>query len=167
MKTTATIRVSFNTPLAKQMGESFTTEVAAEFGDQVVARAKENTAPGKGPSSHPHPPPPAWQHEDTGRLMESIFADIVKTANGVTMHVYTDVPYGLWLEAGFPAITGRFYRYPWLSPAVSDVQKELSNIIRAKADVAFAGGLRGGGIAIRKGSNVWDSYTRGWKGASK
>jgi hypothetical protein len=156
MKTTATIRVSFNTPLAKAMGESFTTEVAAEFGDQVLARAKENTAPGKGPGPHPH----VSEHFDTGTLMENIFADIAKTANGVTMHVWTPIEYGLWNEAGWTTTTGRFIRYPWLSVAVSEVQKELSSIIRAKADVAFAGGARGGAIAIRKGSNTWD-YLRG------
>jgi len=163
MKTTATIRVSFNTPLAKAMGESFTTAVAAEFGDQVLARAKENVAPGKGPGPHPH----VSKHFDTGTLMENIFADITKTANGVTMHVWTPIPYGLFLEAGFHAKSGRFYRYPWLQPSISETQKDLTDIIRAKADVAFAGGAKGGAIRIRKGANVWDSYTRGWKGAGK
>ena len=162
MKTTATIRVSFNTPLAKQMGESFTTEVAAEFGDQVVARAKHNVSPNVGPGIHPHP-----GRIDTGNLMENIWADIVKNQNGIKVVIYTDVVYGLYLEAGVHTLSGRFVRWPWLQPAITDTQKELSDIIRAKADIAFAGGLRGGGIAIRKGSNVWDSYTRGWKGAGK
>ena len=167
MKTTATIRVSFNTPLAKAMGESFTTEVAAEFGDQVLARAKHNVSPNVAPGQHPHKPPPAWQHVDTGTLMENIFADIVKSATGVVMHIWTPILYGVFLEAGWHGPSGQFYRYPWLQPSISETQKDLTDIIRAKADVAFAGGAKGGAIRIRKGANVWDSYTRGWKGAGK
>jgi|GEM_PF-5570892 len=155
MRTIGKVRVYFNTPLAKQMGESFTTEVAAAFGDAVQRLAKENVAPGKGPGPHPHP-----GRVDTGRLMESIEADIEKRSNVVNVTIFTTVPYGLWLEAGWTTTTGRFIRYPWLAVAISEVQRDFMRLVRAKADVAFAGGVRGGLIGIRKGTNPWD-YIRG------
>jgi len=165
MQTVGKVRVYFNTPLAQQMGESFTTELAAAFGDEVQRRAKDNVAPGRGPGPHPHPPPPAWQHVDTGRLMESIGADIEKRLNVVNVMVSTPVPYGVFLEAGWHTQSGRFVRYPWLAPAIADTQRDFMRLVRAKADTAFRGGPRGGLIRVNTGSNIWDSYSRGWKRA--
>jgi hypothetical protein len=161
MRTVAKIKVDFRTAQAIALGEAFTTEVAAELGDDVVRRAKEFTLPGVGPGPHPHKPPPAWQHVDTGHLSESIRADISKSANGVKMDVYSDLPYSLYLEAGWHGPSGRFYRYPWLRPSFEAALRNLDGIIRASAAIAFAGGVRGGLIGIRRGANPWQAP--GWK----
>jgi len=162
MRTVAKIKVDFRTAQAIALGESFTTEVAAEFGEDVRRRAMENVAPGKGPSEHPHPPPPAWQHEDTGDLMRDIQVDIAKGANGVTMTVHTEnIGYGTFLEAGWHGPSGRFYRYQWMRPAVEAARRDLDGIIRSTALVAFAGGVRGGLKRIKIGENPWQAP--GWK----
>lgn len=158
MKLSAKIKVDFRTALAKQMGESFTTECAAAFGDLVQAQAKHNVAPGIGPGPHPHP-----ERIDTGNLMDSIQADIRKSTNAVAVDVYTNVEYGVFLEAGWHTPSGRFARYPWLRPAIETAQREFMNIVRTKAAVAFTGGARGGLVAIKRGRNTWDSFARGWR----
>jgi hypothetical protein len=146
MRLQAKLRVSFNTALARRMGESFTTEVAAAFGDEVQRRAKENVMPGRGPGPHPHLTP----HEDTGRLAESIQADIGKTASAVTVTVFSDLNYALYNEMGWHTSTGRFVRYQFLRPAITEAQRSFMNLVRSKADVVFAGGARGGAVRVKR-----------------
>lgn len=164
MRLAATMRVDFNSRQAKAMGESFTAECAAAFGDRVMELAKRNVAPGKGPGPHPHKQP---GRVDTGNLQDSIQADIHKTASAAVVTVFTPLDYGTYLEAGWHAPSGRFYRYPWLWPAINQAQKEFLDIVRSHSGVAFTGGYTGGRVAVKKGANAWDSYQRGWRGKVK
>lgn len=154
MRTIGTVRTYFDKQGAKGMGEAFTTELAAAFGDLVLAQAKHNVAPGVGPGPHPH-----IDRVDTGTLMRGIKAEITKRSNGVTVMVFTDVPYGLYLEAGWHALNGVFYRYPWLLPAINAAQREFSQLVRSKSDVGFNPGSLSRGTTIRKGSNPWETQT--------
>ena len=163
MRTIASVRVDFATAAAKQVGKAFMEDVALEFGTQVAERAKQNVAPGRGPGPHPHPGPPAWQHEDTGELGDSIRSDVREITNGVECMIFTPLDRGLYLEAGWHGPSGRFYRYPWLWPAINAVQVGFRGMARTRAGVAFTGGIRGGKVATKKGANVWDTYSRGWK----
>ena len=86
------------------------------FTGRIAEKAKKNVAPGVGPGPHPHRTP----HEDSGTLMRNIKTATTATGDLVNGAVYTDVDYGLYLEIGWHAKNGAFYKYPWLLPAVQD-----------------------------------------------
>ena len=93
-----------------------------DLASQVVAIAKGNVAPGKGPGPHPHREDHGWVWEDTGTLMESITwgfedASAITNREAIIALIYADAtkaPYGQWLELGWHGPSGQFYRYPFL-----------------------------------------------------
>lgn len=83
------------------------------FMADVEARARLNVSPGRGPGPHPH----VTEHEDTGDLAAGIHRETKVTPQGPSSAVTFEQIYGLYLEIGWTAPSGRFYRYPWLMPA--------------------------------------------------
>jgi len=100
----------------KQVGEQAnqTMEaVAKEWADEVKAEAQVNVTPGRGPGPHPHRTP----HYDSGTLRDNLKTRQSRRGGVHYAEVYTDDPVGAYLEWGFTAPSGVFYRYPWLYPA--------------------------------------------------
>ena len=117
-----------------------------EFGEKLVStilgevqkKAKENVSPGKGPGPHPHRV--GSHHIDMGKLERSIEETGVrkKKENGIPVSfegdVYTDVPYGYYLELGWVTTKHNVFRYPWMNPAAKIVFDRSGSIIKDIAD---------------------------------
>ena len=131
MRLTARIEVNLNTKAVKAAGQGFGREFADTLGERTAELARANVAPGSGPGPHPHRPPPFRQHTDTGELMRSIKIKAVSMGFLETCHVYTDSEYGLYLEAGWHAASGRLWRYPWLSVAMMRAQEDAAGIAQS------------------------------------
>lgn len=90
--------------------------------------ARENVAPGKGPSPHEgdyedgHNSP--MQRPDTGNLQKSVRRVMVFKGFMTTGYLVTDLDYGTYLEVGWRR-GGKFFRYPWLKPAFLQAMKEF------------------------------------------
>lgn len=120
--TFATNAKSFQGATEKQMQRAM-----LELAKKAQAYARENVAPGIGPSIHPHELH-TWHTftwEDTGDLAESVGYRIRFAGFRREVTIYTDLEYGMYLEIGFRGPSGRFYRYPWMKPAYEKAQKEL------------------------------------------
>lgn len=128
--------------------------------------AKQNVAKGKGPGPHPH----RWPYVDTGDLAKSIGMKVVY--NGVRMEsvVYTELDYGTYLEVGWRAKNGRFYRYPWLKPAWRRAMDEYKTIAARSWKEAMVGlgdkGVRLDGPELEATSGHYEhmaNLTRKWQ----
>jgi hypothetical protein len=132
MRLSARIEVNMNTAAVKAAGQGFAREFADTLGKRAAELARENVRPGSGPGPHPHRPvPPFRQHTDTGELLRSIQLKAVSMGFLETTQVYTDLDWGLYLEAGWHSASGRFWRYPWLLPAMMQAQQEAAGIAQS------------------------------------
>ena len=85
-----------------------------KFGEDVIRQARDNVAPGKGPSVHPH----TSYHVDTGTLMASLKKTVEDGAQGPLLVISSDCIYSIFLELGWTTASGSYYRYPYLMPAL-------------------------------------------------
>ena len=118
----------------KESGEAFAQNFVLDLTIRAEKYAKENVEPGRGPGPHPHRTP----HEDTGALKESISADVDVQGSKVIGTVGSNLDYGRYLEVGWRAKSGKFYRYPWLWPAMHRAAREMRDVARAHKRVFFA-----------------------------
>lgn len=133
MRMTARVEVNMRTREVKAAGAGFAAEFADQMGELAAQYARENVTPGSGPGPHPHRPPPFPEHEDTGDLRDSITVQHVRMGFLETAQVFTDLPYGVYLELGWHSPSGRLWRYPWLMPAFMKAQDERAGIARSTA----------------------------------
>jgi hypothetical protein len=98
--------------------EQTARRVVQEIAAEVKEQARRNVTPGVGPGPHPHKP--TSHHVDTGNLMRSIFYRTYERSGLVGAMIGTPINYGLFLELGWHAASGAFYRYPWLEPALRE-----------------------------------------------
>lgn len=140
----ATVRLNSRIREVKAEGNAFCFDFIEIMGNEVTDRARENVRPGVGiwgiggggPGPHPHATP----HEDTGDLMRSIRTRTRQRGFMFEALTETDIDYGVYLELGWTASNGAFYRYPWLMPAVDEARQEWEPIARTTADRSFSGG---------------------------
>lgn len=104
---------SWNSKIVGRRCEAGLRAAFDKFGEDVIKQAKENVAPGKGPSVHPH----TSHHVDTGTLMNSLTKTVEDGAQGPLLVIASDVRYSIFLELGWHTTKG-YYIYPWLWPAV-------------------------------------------------
>ena len=126
MRATLEIK-SWNDKIVRRHFESGLRAAFGDLGDAIVETARENVAPGRGPSQHPH----RWPHEDTGDLQASIEKQVGDGLKGPELAVGFGEYYGAILEMGYHTSTGRWVQYPWLMPAV-DEQGRRMNFYLAK-----------------------------------
>lgn len=133
MRVTVRVEANIRTKEILAAGQGFAQDFARELGELTARYARENVAPGVGPGPHPHRPPPFREHQDTGELQRSI--QVAQENHGFlkTARVFTDLEYGLYLEAGWTSQAGRHFRYPWLMPAAMQAQQEMAGIARSTA----------------------------------
>lgn len=130
MRLTARVEVNMRTAEVAARGAGFAQDFANQMAELAAEYARENVAPGRGPGPHPHRPD--WPHEDTGNLSASIQIRAMAMGFLKTAHVFTDLPYGLYLEMGWTnPYTGNHWRYPWLIPALTLAQREWAAIARS------------------------------------
>jgi len=98
-----------------------------EYSGEIVQQiARANVTEGIGPGPHPHP-----GREDTGSLREAVQfmvdeleryvwrAQVGPDKNAPALEGGTPPwLYGWFLEIGWHSLIGRFWRYPWLRPAL-------------------------------------------------
>lgn len=147
MKVWGNIQMDFRGREAKRRGKRFIEDYILEQAELVEKIARRNVSPGRGPGPHPHRTP----HEDTGRLEESIEVDVDVRGSRVVAEVVTDVPYGTFLEVGWHARSGKFYRYPWLAPALAEAGRRAQKVAQRHARVWFVGDLTGGPQVVPAG----------------
>lgn len=143
MKLVSRIEVNSRTREVAARGDTFAKALALSMAHEGAREARQNVAPGKGPGPHPHKP--GSNHIDTGDLMRSI--EVIPEERGFlkTANITTDLDYGTYLEVGWTdPRTGRFWRYPWLWPAVQKVQADSEDVARNTAREFFVNddGLR-------------------------
>lgn len=140
MRLNARVEVNMNTKAVKAAGQGFAREFADTLGARAAELARLNVAPGSGPGPHPHRPvPPFREHTDTGELMRSIQLKAVSMGFLETTHVFTDLEYGAYLEAGWHSASGNLWRYPWLLPAMMRAQEEAAGIAQSTSRRWFSG----------------------------
>ncbi len=122
------LRVISHTKRIMASAQASAPNAAAIAGRILQQQAQRNVAPGMGPGPHPH----VSQHIDTGNLMRDIFMRGEARALRFLAHVgsTSNAFYGAILEMGWHSRSGRFFRYPWLVPAL---QKRRKQIIAALA----------------------------------
>jgi hypothetical protein len=136
MRLNATMQVNLRTKDVAAMGQGCAREFASIMGDLVKIQAQKNVAPGKGPSEHPHKV--GSHHIDTGNLMASIQKKQVSQGFMETSYVYSDVPYAVFLEVGWVSKAGNAFRYPFLQPALEQVQGKTADILRTSVKKWFS-----------------------------
>lgn len=94
--------------------------------DDVVAEAYHNVSPGVGPGPHPH----ISSHEDTGLLADSIEHTTTRQGFLIEGEVWSGLDYGFFLEYGWITPDGRFFRYPWLSPALMHSLRDAEGLVK-------------------------------------
>lgn len=141
-----TVQFTVNSNLQSylEQGEWFGVEFADALAAETVEEAKHLVSPGVGPGPHPH----RTEHEDTGALRDAIVHSATwRDAGSAGIAAVTIDPdaqpregvtppseYGVYLEMGWNAASGRHYRYPWLYPAAMIAQQRWQEIGKAKAD---------------------------------
>jgi hypothetical protein len=117
--------------------------------EEAVVGARLRVTPGVGPGPHPHRTDTGWEHEDTGTLKSAIgyaFEEMSGASQDVAL-VYVDAgkaPYGLWLELGWHGPSGRFYRYPFIVPAVEHAMRNASRYVHTGDTLPYTSGKGGG-----------------------
>lgn len=141
---TGAVRINSRVPQVKAQGEGFAMEFVEIIGEESVKAARTNVLPGIGPQgiggSGPGPHPHRSDHWDTGKLRDSIKYRARMRGFMAEAFIESDVDYGLYLEMGWTAPSGRHYRYPWLYPAVVLVTNRWEPIARATTDRWFKDG---------------------------
>jgi len=166
MRLTGRVEVNMNTAAVKARGKGFSRDFADTLGELVQRNAKHNVEPGVGPGPHPHNP--GWTHVDTGNLRDSIQIELQSRGFLETTMVFTDLPYGLFLEFGYTTLTGRFIRYPWLQPAMDAARSESNGIAQSTARSWFSetGSFSAGRVNFLKDiaalKKVWRAGKMAW-----
>ena len=80
--------------------------------------------------------------------MRSVGMKIVFNGARLDSVVYTDLDYGTYLEVGWRARNGRFYRYPWLKPAWKKAMAEYKTIATRSWKEAMRGMSEGSGAKL-------------------
>jgi len=118
------------------------TDWANYSGEIVQQIARANVTEGIGPGPHPHP-----GRKDTGSLREAVQfmvdepetwvwrAQIGPDKNAPALEGGTPPwLYGWFLEVGWHSPIGRFWRYPWLRPALLNSIEWVRRDIERQAD---------------------------------
>ena len=105
---------SWNSKIVGRSCEAGLRAAFEKFGEDVIRQARDNVAPGKGPGPHPH----VTEHEDTGRLSASLVKTVEDGAQGPLLQIGFGEIYGVYLELGWTARSGRWYQYRWMMPAL-------------------------------------------------
>lgn len=127
MRVTVRVDVHSRAKEVAARGPGFAAEFARAFAEEAAAVARRNVSQGQGPGPHPH----VTEHDDTGALRDSIRVRSEHRGFLESAAIYTDLEYGLYLEWGFTSRGGRFFRYPWLAPAVEEVRHKVDAIARS------------------------------------
>ncbi len=144
MKLNMRVQVNSNTREVRSQAAGFAMDFADRIAQSAAVMAREKVSPGKGPGPHPH----VSVHEDTGDLMRDIEVSNTQFGFLSTATVYTTLDYGLYLEFGWHAKNGMFYRYPWLKPSMDVATQSAEAVAKTTTrrwfgDSAFsAGGTR-------------------------
>ncbi|MCB0039472.1 MAG: hypothetical protein KDI56_02065 [Xanthomonadales bacterium] len=156
MRLTAAVRVNSRVPAVKAQGDGFAAEFVDIIGEETVKAARANVLPGIGPDgiggSGPGPHPHRTLHWDTGALRDSITYRTARRGFMFEAFIETTKDYGLYLEMGWTALSGRHYRYPWLYPAAMMVGEQWLPIAKSTSDRWFSEGdrpTRWAGIRIK------------------
>lgn len=127
---TAVLQLNSRARAFADKSAAITEEVMRDIVEYAAEIARENVAPGKGPS--PHDDPNRHRYQDTGILQEHVLTAIWLQGFLTEGSVFTDLDYGVYLELGWHRRTGggalRFYRYPWLKPAFLQAMKRLPDL---------------------------------------
>lgn len=136
MKLVSRIEINDRTTEVAARGDAFAKALALAMAHEAAREARLNVAPGQGPGPHPHKP--ESHHIDTGDLMRSIDVEPQDRGFLKTALVFTEVEYGTYLEIGWTnPYSGRFWRYPWLWPAVQVAQANAPGQARSTARQFF------------------------------
>ena len=136
MKLVSRIEVNSRSREVAARGDTYANALALVMANDGAREARANVAPGKGPGPHPHKP--GSTHLDGGDLMRSIKVEPEERGFLKTANITTDLDYGVYLEVGWVnPWTGRFWRYPWLWPAVLLVQQRAEGMARSTARQYF------------------------------
>jgi hypothetical protein len=136
MKLVSRIEINNRTAEVAARGDTFAKALALVMAHEAAHEARQNVAPGKGPGPHPHKP--GSNHIDTGHLMRNIEVEPQDRGFLKTATVFTEVPYGTYLEIGWiNPHSGNFWRYPWLWPAVQVAQANAPGQARSTARQFF------------------------------
>ncbi len=129
MRVNCKVTVNSRAKEVMQRGEGFAADFARTFAEEAAVVARRNVEPNVGPGVHPH----VSEHIDTGNLRDSIRVREERRGFIAAAVVYSDVPYGLYLEMGWHTRSGRFMRLPWLYPAILEVKHQADQIARSSA----------------------------------
>jgi len=129
------VEVKLNTAAVRAFGANQLRGLIQGVAERGAEGARLRTRPGVGPGPHPHRTDHGWEWEDTGNLAAAIRwaweelqgRDQVIALVGVDAEV---APYGHWLELGFHGPSGRFYRYPFLAPAMEVAMRDWQRYVR-------------------------------------
>jgi len=121
-------------PFSTQMVLS-TRKTLGKAGVILRSAARARVMPGVGPGPHPH----RTKHEDTGNLARNIVYRVTGTMAGGNLEVgpKPGAYYGTYLELGWHAANGMFYKYPWLRPALKSQWPAMSHLLLAEGKLAF------------------------------
>lgn len=131
MRMTVKVEVNYNTKAVRAAGAGFAADFADQMGELTAKYARENVAPGVGPGPHPHRP--GSDHEDTGELQRSIQVRHVRQGFLETSHVFSDLPYSVYLCLGWTSRSGKHWRYPFMLSAAMRAQYESASIAQSTA----------------------------------
>ena len=99
----------------------------AVVGTRLRDSARARVMPGVGPGPHPH----RTKHIDTGIGAQNIVYRMTKLHQGWQVEVgpKPKAYYLTYLELGWHAASGRFYKYPWLRPTMKAEWPSISNYL--------------------------------------
>lgn len=124
----ASVRIESATPgsFNSQIVTS-TQKTLGKAGVLLRDAARARVMPGVGPGPHPH----RTKHIDTGNLARNTVYRVTKTVRGGQLEVgpKPEAYYGTWLEIGWHAKSGKFYKYPWLRPAMKSMWPTVSHML--------------------------------------
>ena len=136
MKLVSRMEINTRTTEVAARGDAFAQALALVMAHEGAREARVNVTPGRGPGPHPHKP--GSNHIDTGELMRSIEVEPEDRGFLKTALIFTEVEHGTYLEIGWTnPYSGRFWRYPWLWPAVQVVQQNAPGQARSTAREFF------------------------------
>jgi hypothetical protein len=165
-----TIRCAYNIAGLVAGVQRTNVDLMQKMAEAVASQARRNVRQGIGPSPHTGPYPQGHRtiHTDTGFLLTTIRTSSDPVAHGTVrgkqgnttgfyISLYATAFYAKWLELGFhvPDKDGqlRFYKYPFMKPALSSVVQGLDKKIRSAfsmrikalaSGASLAGGLTWG-----------------------
>lgn len=131
----ATLQLNSRSRAFKNKAVEVSEHAVREILNLAMQYAKDNVAPGKGPSPHVggfnegHNSP--WQPDDTGNLGNSLKKKMVFRGFLTEGYITTDLAYGTYLEVGWRK-GSHFFRYPWMKPAFLKAMGEFPRVAAAR-----------------------------------